>query len=205
MTGAWLPADDQREAVGQLADHVRGHHVVPHPALFAARPAAVAEADPFGERGLAAQLAGHLQRGGVGDAGQPALTPQVSRMTWAPSSPHRARSCASPWATGISWMPLPPESASHTGSGTGQICDDLVQGHQQRRIQPPARHGLPSLRGDVVDLAGHGGEQRGDRGVVVLGLGDQVQGAGLAQERLDVHAGGVTGRAARSGPAPGRS
>ena len=49
------------------------------------------------------------------------LTPQVSRTTWAPSLPHRVRSWASPCATGMSWMPFPPESASHAGSGTGQV------------------------------------------------------------------------------------
>ena len=53
--------------------------------------------------------------------GSQTLTPQVSRTTWAPSLPHRVRSWASPCATGMSWMPLPPESASQAGSGTGQV------------------------------------------------------------------------------------
>ena len=71
MTGDMAAADDQGVAGGKLADHVRRHHVVPDPAVFAVGPASRA-ADAFGERGLAAQVAGHLQGGGVGDAGQPA-------------------------------------------------------------------------------------------------------------------------------------
>ena len=46
--------------------------------------------------------------------------PAQSSMARAPSLPHRLRSWASPWTTGIIWIPLPPESASHSGSGTGQ-------------------------------------------------------------------------------------
>jgi hypothetical protein len=65
--------------------------------------------------------------------------------------------------------------------------DDLIQRHQQRRVQPPTQHRLPCLGRDVVDLACHGGEQRGDWAVVVLGLGDQVQGPGSGEERADVH------------------
>ena len=39
-----------------------------------------------------------------------------------------------------------------------------------------------------MDLGGHGGEQRGDRGFFGDGFGDHVQGAGVVQERRDVEA-----------------
>src|ERR1039458_2386059 len=78
--------------------------------------------------------------------GSQILTPQVSSTTWAPSLPHRVRSC-------------------------------------------------------VVDLAGHGREQRGDRAVVVLGLGYQVQGSAPVKECLDVEAAGVIWQ---RGPGQGR-
>jgi len=41
-------------------------------------------------------------------------------------------------------------------------------------------------RAQVVDLVGQTGEQGSDGGVVATGLGDQVQGAGLAEELRDV-------------------
>ena len=47
---------------------------------------------------------------------------------------------------------------------------------------------LADLRGGVVDLGGHGREQRGDRGFFGDGFGDHVQGAGVVQERGDVEA-----------------
>src|SRR2546429_9737715 len=53
--------------------------------------------------------------------GSQILVPEVSMMMRAPSGPHRLRSWASPWATVMIWMPLPPESASHDATGTGQI------------------------------------------------------------------------------------
>ena len=53
--------------------------------------------------------------------GSQIFAPEVSMMTRAPSRPHRVRSWASPWATVMIWMPLPPESASQDGTGTGQI------------------------------------------------------------------------------------
>jgi hypothetical protein len=58
--------------------------------------------------------------------------------------------------------------------------------HQKRRIQPATRRRLPGERRDVVDLPRHRGEQRRDRAIVVLAVGDQVQRPALAQERLDV-------------------
>ena len=53
--------------------------------------------------------------------GSQILAPEVSMMTRAPLAPHRLRSWASPCATVMIWMPLPPESASQDGTGTGQI------------------------------------------------------------------------------------
>ena len=54
--------------------------------------------------------------------GSQTFTPQVSITARAPSAFQRVRSCASPCTTGMIWMPLPPESASQDGSGTGQTC-----------------------------------------------------------------------------------
>ena len=53
--------------------------------------------------------------------GSQILAPEVSMMTRAPSAPQRDLNWASPWATVMIWMPLPPESASQDGTGTGQI------------------------------------------------------------------------------------
>src|SRR2546429_3768566 len=54
--------------------------------------------------------------------GRNTFTELVSRTTWRPCSPHRSASWASPCTTATTWMPLPPESDSQDGSGTGQIC-----------------------------------------------------------------------------------
>ena len=86
----------------------------------------------------------------------------------------------------MTWMPLPPESDSQNGSGHGADLGHLVQAHQQRRVQTPGLRRLAELRGGVVDLGGHGGEQRRDRGFLGDGFGDHVHGAGVAQERGDV-------------------
>ena len=53
-------ADDQGEPGGQLADHVRGGHIVPGGVTLAA----------YSPGRLPAQRARRFQRGGVGDAGQ---------------------------------------------------------------------------------------------------------------------------------------
>src|SRR5208282_6515824 len=53
--------------------------------------------------------------------GRNTFTELVSRTTWRPWSPQRPVSWASPWTTATTWMPLPPESDSQDGSGTGQI------------------------------------------------------------------------------------
>ena len=53
--------------------------------------------------------------------GRNTFTEQVSQTTWRPWSSHRPASCASPCTTAMTWMPLPPESDSQDGSGTGQI------------------------------------------------------------------------------------
>ena len=53
--------------------------------------------------------------------GRNTFTELVSRTTWRPWSPHRPASWASPCTTAMTWMPLPPESDSQDGSGTGQI------------------------------------------------------------------------------------
>ena len=43
------------------------------------------------------------------------------------------------------------------------------------------------------DLAGHGGEQRGDRGVLGDGLGDQVHSPGVVEEVRDAEPGAGSG------------
>src|SRR6266567_2094529 len=53
--------------------------------------------------------------------GRNTFTEDVSSTTWRPCSPHRSASWASPCTTATTWMPLPPESDSQDGSGTGQI------------------------------------------------------------------------------------
>ena len=85
-------------------------------------------------------------------------------------------------------MPLPPESESQDGQGDRANLRYLVQAHQQGRVQAARVGGLAELRGGVVDLGGHGGEQRGDRGFFGDGFGDHVQGADVVQERGDVEA-----------------
>ena len=85
----------------------------------------------------------------------------------------------------------------------GADLGDLVQGHQQRRVEPAAGQPAAGQRGGVVDLAGQAGEQRRDRGVLAAGLGDQVQGPGLAQERGDVQ-GLARARAGRTRRGRGR-
>jgi hypothetical protein len=98
-------------------------------------------------------------------------------------------------------MPLPPESASQNGSGTGADLGHLVQAHQERWIQPARLRRLPELGGGVVDLGGHGGEQGGDRGFFGDGFGDQVDGAAVGEEGGDVEpaAGGRQDRGGQGG------
>ena len=86
------------------------------------------------------------------------------------------------------WMPLPPESDSQDGQRDRANLRHLVQAHEQGRVQATRFRGLADLRGGVVDLGGHGGEQRGDRGFFGDGFGDHVHGAGVVQEGRDVEA-----------------
>jgi len=74
----------------------------------------------------------------------------------------------------------------------------LVQAHQQGWVQAARLGGLADLRGGVVNLGGHGGEQRGHRGFFADGFGDHVQGAGVVQEVRDVEAFAGAGKDAGS-------
>ncbi len=68
----------------------------------------------------------------------------------------------------------------------GTDLGDLVQGHQERRVESAAGHPAASQRGGVVQFAGQAGEQGGDGGVLTARSGDQIQGPGLAQERFQI-------------------
>ncbi len=122
-------ADHEHVPGQELADHVRRGHVV--------AGAVVLAADPPG--GLAAQLAGRLERGGVGDAGQvhlhragveddlaAVLSPAFDKLGLAV----RHRDDLDALAAGV----CQPERQRHRAD-----LGYLVQAHQQRRIQPPAR------------------------------------------------------------------
>jgi hypothetical protein len=63
---------------------------------------------------------------------------------------------------------------------------DLVQGHQQRRVKPPAGGRLALQRRDVMGLAGQCREQRSKRTLIVVAGRDQVQVPALAQELREV-------------------
>ena len=136
--------------------------------------------------------------------GRNTFTEEVSSTTWRPCSPHRPASCASPCATAQTWMPLPPGVGQPDRQRHRADLGDLVQAHQQRRVQPPPGRGLPDLGGGVVDLAGHRGEQGRHRRLLGHRLGDHVhgprRGAGTARCRTP-----PPGRAAPRPPAPGRS
>ena len=71
---------------------------------------------------------------------------------------------------------------------------DLVQAHEQRRVQAAGPGGLAHLRGNIVDLRGHGGEQRSDRSLLRYRFGDHVQGAGLAEKGGNVEPGAGSGQ-----------
>ncbi len=131
----------------------------------------------------AGQLAGHLQRLGIGQAGQDHLG-------------------AAGVQDGACPVPAPPGpqlgSAVHhrhdldaAAPGVGQQgrqwqragLGDLVQRPQHRRVQPPAWHVRGGQGGLVVDLGDQGGEHPGDRGGPVgARFGDQVQRAAVADE-----------------------
>ena len=63
----------------------------------------------------------------------------------------------------MTWTPLPPESASHTGSGTGQIWVTSSRAISSGGSSRPPGDGLAELGRDPVDLAGQRGEQRRER------------------------------------------
>ena len=125
-------ADDQGEPGGQLADHVRGGDVVAGGVVLAADL----------PRRLPAQRARRLQRGDVGDAGQEHL--------------HRGGvqdDLAAVLAPPLGELGL----AVHDGDDLDALAagvrqpgrqrdradlGDLVQAHQQRRVQPPRRRRL---------------------------------------------------------------
>ena len=171
-------ADDQREPGGQLADHVRGGHVVAAGVVLAA--------DLPGR--LPAQLGRRVQGGDVGDAGQEHLhragvQDDLAAVLAPPSGQLRLAVHHGDHLDALAAGVRQPER-QRDGADLG----DLVQAHQQRRVQPPGRRGLADLGGGVVDLGGHRGEQRRDRGFFGDGVRDHVHGARLAQERGDVEA-----------------
>ena len=142
--------------------------------------------------------------------GRNTLTELVSRTTWRPWSPQRPVSWASPWTTATDLDALAAGVRQPGRQRDRADLGHLVQAHQQRRVQAAGRRGLAHLRGDVVDLGGHGGEQRGDRGLFGDGFGDHVQGAGVAEEGGDVEPGagggqdrGGQGRVGHEGQGPG--
>ena len=152
-------------------------------------------------RRLPAQGAGGLQGGGVGDAGQEHL--------------HRGGvqddlpAVVAPAFGELGFAVHDGDHLDALAAGVGQPerqrdradLGHLVQAHQQRRIQPAGRRGLADLRGGVVDLGGHRGEQRGDRGFLGDGLGDQVHGAAVGEEGGDVEPAAGAGQDRRR---PGR-
>src|SRR5260370_39446220 len=96
--------------------------------------------------------------------GSQILAPEVSMMIRAPLVPHRLRSWASPWATVMIWMPLPPESASQDGTGTGEIwvtsSSAISSGGGGR---PPGRRGTGGVGGGgglLVQAGEKGGARR---------------------------------------------
>jgi len=76
--------------------------------------------------------------------GSQIFAPEVSPMIRAPSAPHRARSWASPCATVMIWMPLPPESASQDGTGTGQTWVTSSKARSNGRSSLPPGIRLPA-------------------------------------------------------------
>ena len=137
-------------------------------------------------RGVAAQGAGRLQGGGVGDAGQERLDRGGVQDDLA--------AVVAPAAGELGLAVHDGDDLDALAAGVRQPgrerdradLGDLVQAHQQRRVQPPGRRRLPGDGGGVVDLGRHRGEQRGDRGVLADRLGDQVDGARPGQEPGDV-------------------
>ena len=95
--------------------------------------------------GLPAQGAGGLQGGGVGDAGQPDLRREVSMMTW-----RRRR----PTGGELGFAVGDGDDLDALAAGVGQPgrqrdradLGHLVQGHQQRRVEPAAADACPTGR-----------------------------------------------------------
>lgn len=93
--------------------------------------------------------------------GRKAFTPEVSRTTCLPWSCHRLASCASPWATVMTWMPLP------------QV---------QVELRRPRRHGVRAADGDGQRVhAGLGGKPGRLAGSVRAGYLRPVLAADFAQ------------------------
>ena len=85
-------------------------------------------------------------------------------MTRAPSLLQRPRSCASPCAIVMICMPLPPESASQWGSGTGQIWVTSSRAMSSGGSRRPPGIRLPvSAAWCLCTSTGEGGEQRRER------------------------------------------
>ncbi len=149
----------------------------------------------------AAQVAGHLERGGVGDAGQPHLHPAGVQDDLA--------AVVAPAAAQLRLAVHDGDDLDALAAGVGQPgrqrdradLGDLVQRHEQRRVQPAGRRGLAGLRGDVMDLAGQAANSGASGASSCSAVSDHVQRPGLAQERGDVEPGRRAGqdRAASSG------
>ena len=186
-------ADDQGEPGGQLADHVRGGDVVAGGVVLAADL----------PRRLPAQLGGRVEGRDVGDAGQ-------EHLDRAGVEDDLAAVLAPPFGElgfavhdGADLDALAAGVRQPGRQRHGADLGDLVQAHQQRRVQPAGGGGLAGLRRDPVDLGGHGSEQGRDRRFFRHRLGDHVDGAGVAEELRGCRS-RCRGRAGRRRPGPGR-
>ena len=194
--GGHAAADDERVPGGELADHVGGHDRVAGVGVVLVAVAAEDGAGFF-HGGGAAQGGRGVEGGGVGDAGEPDLG--------AGGVHDDAGAVGAPPAAELGFAVGDGDDLDALAAGVGQPgrdrdgadLGDLVQGHQQRRVEPAAGQQAAGQGGDVVDLAGQAGEQRRDRGVLAAGLGDQVQRPGVAQERGDVQRLALVGQDAR--------
>ena len=150
--GGVAAADDQRVAGGELADHVRRHHVVPDRGARGSRRAAAAVRSV--KAAWPHSSAGHLQGGGVGDAGQPDLDPGgVQDDLGAVLAPPGAQLRLAV-RDGDDLDALAAGVGQPGGSGTGQIWTTSSSAISSGGSSRPPGDGLPELGGDVVDLAG---------------------------------------------------
>ena len=122
----------------------------------------------------------------------------------APASFHRARSCAKPWNARPDLHALAAGVGEPLRQRNRADLRDLVERHQQRRVQPAAGHPRAELHRAVLDLASQRREQRGQGAVVAVAAGEHVERPAGQQELVDVER--LPRRGQRRGRrAPGRS